>query len=84
MLGNAFFCSLGVFIVTPLTNALRLFAHFFRRKPTSFNLKNKHRFLASFQKNRAPNKTLSAKCSHQFKHRAFLRWIIDEIQLIFL
>jgi uncharacterized protein YeaO (DUF488 family) len=44
-----------------------LFACFFRRKPIGFYLKNKHCFLASFQKNQAPNKTLSAKCSHQCK-----------------
>ncbi|TEB41251.1 hypothetical protein D0809_26480, partial [Flavobacterium circumlabens] len=34
---TAFFASLGVFIVAPHTNALRLFAHFFRRMPGKFS-----------------------------------------------
>jgi hypothetical protein len=50
---TAFFASLGVFIVLSQTNALRLFAHFLRRKPTGFWLKNELFFLAFFQKNRA-------------------------------
>jgi hypothetical protein len=37
---TAFFASLGVFIVVPHTNALRLFAHFFRRLPKGICLKN--------------------------------------------
>jgi hypothetical protein len=41
---TAFFASLGVFIVGINTNALRLFAHFFRRKPTGFSLKYQIRF----------------------------------------
>ena len=53
LINNAFFCSLGVFIVLSQTNALGLFAHFFRRKPTGFCLKRKLCFLAFFQKNRA-------------------------------
>jgi hypothetical protein len=35
-----FFCSFGVFIVGIHTNALRLFAHFFRRLPRGIYLKN--------------------------------------------
>ena len=53
LINNAFFASLGVFIVLLHTNALRLFAHFFRRKPTGIFLKRKLYFLAFFQKNRA-------------------------------
>jgi hypothetical protein len=56
-INSAFFASLGVFIVLPHTNALWLFAHFFRRKPTGFCLKNELCFLASFQKNRAQNES---------------------------
>jgi hypothetical protein len=39
-MNNAFFASLGVFIVEPHTNALRLFAHFFRRLPRKIPVKN--------------------------------------------
>jgi hypothetical protein len=39
-INNAFFASLGVFIVLPHTNALRLFAHFFRRLPKGIFIKN--------------------------------------------
>jgi hypothetical protein len=60
---TAFFASLGVFIVEPHTNALRLFAHFFRRLPRGFSAKQKHSVLAIFQKNRAPNESQSAKTS---------------------
>ncbi|WP_395073629.1 hypothetical protein, partial [Flavobacterium sp.] len=41
-INNAFFTSLGVFIVEPHTNALRLFAHFFRRLPKGIYLKKQH------------------------------------------
>jgi hypothetical protein len=50
---TAFFASLGVFIVGIHTNALRLFAHFFRRLPREIYLKNNIYVLAIFQKNRA-------------------------------
>jgi len=50
---TAFFASLGVFIVGIHTNALRLFAHFFRRLPRGIYLKNNIYVLAIFQKNRA-------------------------------
>jgi hypothetical protein len=66
-MNNAFFCSLGVFIVEPHTNALRLFAHFFRRLPRGICLKNNILVLAIFQKNRAPDETLSAKTSDEWK-----------------
>jgi hypothetical protein len=69
---TAFFASLGVFIVLPHTNALRLFAHFFRRLPKGIYLKNSIIVLAIFQKNRAQNEVLSAKTSHQFNVQAFL------------
>jgi hypothetical protein len=39
---TAFFASLGVFIVGMHTNALRLFAHFFRRLPRGIYLKKQH------------------------------------------
>ena len=60
-INNAFFASLGVFIVEPHTNALWLFAHFFRRLPKGNYLKNSIIVLAIFQKNRAQNEVLSAK-----------------------
>jgi hypothetical protein len=41
-INNAFFASLGVFIVGINTNALRLFAHFFRRLPKGIYLKKQH------------------------------------------
>jgi hypothetical protein len=54
----AFFAPLGCLELHEInTNALRLFAHFFRRKPTGFCLKNELYFLASFQKNRAQNES---------------------------
>jgi hypothetical protein len=43
-----FFASLGVFIVLPHTNALWLFAHFFRRLPKGIYLKNNIIVLAIF------------------------------------
>jgi hypothetical protein len=48
-----FFAWLGVLIVGIHTNALRLFAPFFRRKPRDIRQKKKHYFLACFQKKRA-------------------------------
>jgi hypothetical protein len=55
---NGFFAPLGCLELHEInTNALRLFAHFFRRKPTGFCLKNELYFLASFQKNRAQNES---------------------------
>jgi hypothetical protein len=56
-INNAFFASLGVFIVGINTNALRLFAHFFRRLPKGNYLKNSIIVLAIFQKNRAQNES---------------------------
>jgi len=50
---TAFFASLGVFIVGIHTNALRLFAHFFRRLPYKSRLKTTFCIMAIFQKNRA-------------------------------
>jgi hypothetical protein len=47
---NAFFCSLGVFIVEPHTNALLLFAHFFRSMPKGICLKKEHRFFGMLPK----------------------------------
>jgi hypothetical protein len=47
-INSGFFASLGVFIVEPHTNALRLFAHFFRRLPKGIYLKNNIIVLAIF------------------------------------
>ena len=80
---NAFFTSLGVFIVIPHTNVLRLFAHFFRRMPRGIYLKNRHYFLAFFQKNRAPNESLSAKTSDKFNVSAFLLVIMRKKQIFY-
>jgi hypothetical protein len=49
-MNNAFFASLGVFIVEPHTNALRLFAHFFRRLPRGICLKTALSFWQSSKK----------------------------------
>jgi hypothetical protein len=70
-INNAFFASLGVFIVLPHTNALRLFAHFFRRLPKGIYLKNSVIVLAIFQKNRAQNETYPPKPGPEFKLLGF-------------
>jgi hypothetical protein len=59
------------------------YAHFFRRLPRKIYLKNNIIVLAIFQKNRAPNESLSAKASHKFKVPAFLLWFTDKKQSLF-
>jgi hypothetical protein len=79
-----FFAPLGCLELHEInTNALWLFAHFFRRKPTGFYLKMKHCFLASFQKNRAQNESLSAELVFKCNVPAFLLWFTDKIKMIF-
>jgi hypothetical protein len=68
---TAFFTSLGVFIVLPHTNALRLFAHFFRRLPKGIFLKNNIIVLAIFQKNRADTFQVKEKMRSFFLHLKF-------------
>jgi hypothetical protein len=71
LINSAFFASLGVFIVEPHTNALRLFAHFFRRLPKGIYLKNNALAMAIFQKNRAQNETYLPKSGPEFKVLGF-------------
>jgi hypothetical protein len=56
-----FLLHLGCLFCYRILTPYRLFAHFFRRLPKGIFLKNNIIVLAIFQKNRAPDKTLSAK-----------------------
>jgi hypothetical protein len=70
-INNAFFCSLGVFIVEPHTNALRLFAHFFRRLPKGISLKNNILQWQSSKKIERTIKDLSGNLGVEFKVLGF-------------
>jgi hypothetical protein len=64
---TAFFASLGVFIVGIHTNALRLFAHFFRRLPRGIHLKTIFTFWQSSKKIERRIKDLSGKLVFEFR-----------------
>jgi hypothetical protein len=68
---TAFFASLGVFIVEPHTNALWLFAHFFRRLPKGICLKNNILQWQSSKKIERTFKAYQPKLGPEFNVLAF-------------
>jgi hypothetical protein len=83
-INNAFFASLGVFIVGIHTNALRLFAHFFRRLPKGIYLKNNILQWQSSKKIERLMKAYQPKPGPEFKVLGFFgKLILRELKYFF-